>query len=60
MSLQLIEGLSIVLVMSGLIILLGPVLYWILPDRRSPQIDTSSLETGLEAGRARLHPDLDL
>ena len=54
MSLQLIEGLSIVLVISGLIILLGPVLYWILPDRRKPPIEASNLETG----RARLHPDL--
>ena len=54
MSLQLIEGLSIVLVISGLIILLGPVLYWILPDRRKSTTEASNLETA----RARLHPDL--
>lgn len=56
MSLELIEGLSVVLVISGLIILMGPVLYWILPDRRKSPIEASKLE----AGRARLHPDLDL
>ncbi|MCG8362894.1 MAG: hypothetical protein MJA27_06110 [Pseudanabaenales cyanobacterium] len=60
MSLELIEGLSVVLVISGLIILLGPVLYWILPDRRKSPIDSPKLETGLETGHARLHPDLDL
>ncbi|MDJ0706400.1 MAG: hypothetical protein QNJ46_24280 [Leptolyngbyaceae cyanobacterium MO_188.B28] len=60
MSLQLIEGLSLVLVISGLIILLGPVLYWILPDRRKTPINTANLETGLKTSHGRLHPDLEL